>query len=108
LSSSRSRELEATLCWMAERPLRPRDRLLLKHATRTTPALVDAVVDRLDVATLRHEPAEALALNDLGRVRLRTHAPLAAEPYARSRSTGSFILVDETTNDTLAAGLIGV
>jgi sulfate adenylyltransferase large subunit len=100
------RELDATLCWMADRPLRPRDRLLLKHLTRTTPALVDAVVDRLDLATLEREPAEALGCNDLGRVRLRTQGALAAEAFAADRAAGSFILIDEATNDTVAAGLV--
>jgi sulfate adenylyltransferase subunit 1 (EFTu-like GTPase family) len=103
-----TRELEATVCWMAEAPLRERGRYLLKHTTRTVKAVVDRIEDRLDVVTLEREtsPAE-LAMNELGRVHLRVSAPLAVDPYAENRTTGSFILIDEATNDTVGAGLIG-
>src|SRR4051812_3505219 len=102
-----TRELEADLCWMAEAPLRPRARVLLKHTTATVPAVVDDLVARLDVETLDEVPAPAeLVLNDLGRVRVRTQRPLAVDPYAVNRTTGAFILVDEATNDTVAAGMV--
>jgi bifunctional enzyme CysN/CysC len=101
------RDVEATVCWMADAPLRARGRYLLKHTTHTTRAVVEAVVDRVDVDTLRaHEGAGELALNDIGRVRLRTARALAHDPYARNRTTGSFILVDESTNDTVGAGML--
>ncbi len=102
-----ARELDAELCWMASTPLRPGARLAVKHAAHTARAIVEAVADRVDVATLEREPApEGLGLNDIGRVRLRTSRPLAFDPYAVNRATGSFILIDEATNDTVAAGMI--
>jgi bifunctional enzyme CysN/CysC len=102
-----TRQLEAELCWMAEAPLRPRARLLLKHTTVTVPVVVDALEARLDLETLGAEPGPAeLALNDLGRVRLRTARPLAVDSYRSNRTTGAFILVDEATNDTVAAGMV--
>jgi sulfate adenylyltransferase subunit 1 (EFTu-like GTPase family) len=101
------RELEADVCWMADAPLRPRGRYLLKHTTATVRAVVDDVRDRVDVHTLdRDAAATELALNDIGRVRLRTSRPLAFDPYSRNRTTGSFILIDEATNDTVGAGMI--
>ena len=71
-------------------------------------AVVDELVDRVDVHTLepRARAAPSSALNDIGRVRLRTSTPLAFDPYARNRATGSFILIDEATNDTVGAGMI--
>ena len=101
------RELEADVCWMADAPLRPRGRYLLKHTTATVRAVVDDVRDRVDVHTLdRDAAATELALNDIGRVRLRTSRPLAFDPYSGNRTTGSFILIDEATNDTVGAGMI--
>jgi sulfate adenylyltransferase subunit 1 len=102
-----ARDLAADVCWMADAPLRPGGRYAIKHATHTARAIVEAIEDRVDVANLRREPAPGeLALNDIGRVRLRTSKPLAFDPYARNRATGSFILIDEGTNDTVGAGMI--
>jgi sulfate adenylyltransferase subunit 1 len=102
-----TRQVEATVCWFAERPLLPRARLLLQHTTRTTKAIATELVDRLDVVTLAHEPGPAeLAMNDLGTVRLTLAGPVAADAYRTNRASGSFILLDESTNDTVGAGLI--
>jgi len=102
-----ARDLVADVCWMAEAPLRPGGRYAIKHATHTARAIVEAIDDRVDVTSLGREPAPGeLALNDIGRVRLRTSKPLAFDPYARNRATGSFILIDEATNDTVGAGMI--
>jgi sulfate adenylyltransferase large subunit len=102
-----AREVEATVCWMADAPLRAGARYAIKHATHAARAVVDEVVDRVDVHTLTPDPAATqLGLNDIGRVRLRTSKPLAFDPYLRNRSTGSFILIDEATNDTVGAGMI--
>jgi sulfate adenylyltransferase large subunit len=102
-----SRELQATVCWMADAPLRAGERYAIKHATHGARAIVDKVVDRVDVHTLApDESAAELGLNDIGRVRLRTSKPMAFDPYARNRATGSFILIDESTNDTVGAGMI--
>ena len=101
------RDIEATICWMADRPLRAGDRVLCKHTTRTVPAIVTELVDRTDVDTLEREAGvESLQLNDIGRVRLRTSTPLAFDAYRDNRATGSFILIDETTNGTVAGGMI--
>jgi sulfate adenylyltransferase large subunit len=101
------RELEASVCWMSDRPLQPGGRYALKHTTRSTPAVVDGIAHRVDVETLAQDTsARELGLNDIGRVRLRTGDPLVYDPYARNRSTGSFILIDEASNDTVGAGMI--
>jgi sulfate adenylyltransferase large subunit len=100
------RELEATVCWMSDRPLQPGGRYALKHTTRSTRAVVDGIAHRVDVETLAQDTsARELGLNDIGRVRLRTGDPLVYDPYARNRTTGSFILIDETSNDTVGAGM---
>jgi bifunctional enzyme CysN/CysC len=102
-----ARELQADVCWMAEQPLRPGSRYVLKHTSRTVTAVVDAIEDIIDVHTLeRVAPPEELELNDIARVHLRTSAPLALDPYASNRRTGSFILIDQDTNGTVGAGMI--
>jgi bifunctional enzyme CysN/CysC len=101
-----SSTFDATVCWMADAPLRPGARLLVKHTTRTAKTIVTALQDRLDVTTLERQPADALALNDIGRVTLRTATPLAVEPYAADRVTGAFVLVDEATGATVGAGMV--
>ena len=80
---------------------------MLQHTTRTTKAIATELIDRLDVVTLAREPEPAeLAMNDLGTVRLTLAGPVAADAYATNRASGSFILLDEATNDTVGAGLI--
>jgi sulfate adenylyltransferase subunit 1 (EFTu-like GTPase family) len=102
-----TRELEADLCWLAAEPLKPGGRYLLKHTTRSVGAIVDGLIDVVDVHTLERGRAPGeLALNDIGRVRLRTSAPLVVDPYDSNRRTGSFILIDEPTNGTVGAGMI--
>jgi sulfate adenylyltransferase large subunit len=100
-------ELEATVCWFGERPLRAGDRLRLKHTTRVTPCRVSAVSSVLEVNDLHLQPADELADNDIGVVHLVTATPLAVDSYRRDRITGSFVLVDEATNATVAAGMVG-
>ena len=100
-------ELEATVCWFGDRPLRAGDRFRIKHTTRVTPVRVVAVRSRLDVNALELEPADELSDNDIGVVALATATPLAIDPYRRDRITGSFVLVDERTNATVAAGMVG-
>jgi len=81
--------------------------VLLKHTTRTTRAIVSAVDGVLDLDTVRIVAAEDLGLNDIGRLRIRTAEPIAAEPYARHRRTGAFLLIDAQSGQTLAAGMVG-
>jgi bifunctional enzyme CysN/CysC len=103
-----SQDVDAMVCWMSEvGSLQPRQKLAIKHTTRWARAMVNDVQYRLDVNTLhRDEDASSLALNEIGRVSLRTTAPLFFDEYRRNRLTGSFILVDEATNNTVAAGMI--
>jgi bifunctional enzyme CysN/CysC len=102
-----ARELDATVCWMAERPLEPRTRLVVKQTTRSVRAIVDELVSVVDIHTLEDRPSpERLELNDIARVRLRLAEPLAVDPYAENRATGAFILIDEATNDTVGAGMV--
>ena len=101
------RELAADVCWMTDEPLRVGSRYLVKHTSRNATAIVEAIEDVLDVHTLeRGEAGTELALNDIGRVRLRTSSPLAFDPYTANRRTGSFILIDESSNRTVGAGMI--
>ena len=101
-------ELETTVCWLAEKPLRPGARLLLKHGTRTTQVIVGAITERLDPETLRFGAAPAqLQINDIAHVGLRTADALPVDDYADVRATGSFLLIDPPTGNTLAAGLVG-
>ena len=101
-----ARELEATVCWMSERPAEQGARLAIKHTTRWARAILDEIVGVLDVETFEQVTAERLALNDLARVRLRLSAPLLVDPYGVNRATGAFILVAEATNETVGAGMV--
>ena len=102
-----ARELDATICWFADTPARAGDRVALKQGTRTVRATVQALHSRLDPETLDDldGPVE-LALNDIGSVTLRTSSVVVADAYADNRDNGAFILIDETTNDTVGAGTI--
>jgi sulfate adenylyltransferase large subunit len=101
------RALEADICWMTDEPLRPGGRYQLKQTSRYATAIVDAIEDLVDVHTLeRAEGPAELALNDIGRVHLRTSIPLVFDPYTSNRRTGSFILIDEASNRTVGAGMI--
>ena len=101
------RELEADVCWFSERTLRPGARYQLKHLTQTVDAVVDEILDAVDVHTLaRTAPPAELALNDIGRIRLRVRRPIVADAYAGNRATGAFILIEEATNDTVAGGMV--
>ena len=103
-----AQDVEAMICWMDEsHPLRVGAKYTIKHTTRTARAVVRGLQYRLDVNTLhRDDTATELALNEIGRVRLRTTVPLLADEYRRNRTTGGFIIVDETSNRTVAAGMI--
>nr|MDQ4041622.1 GTP-binding protein [Actinomycetota bacterium] len=101
------REIVADVCWMADAPLRERGRYAIKHTTRSARAVVEAIEHRVDVHTLQPDGGGGeLGLNDIGRVRLRLSSALATDPYAVNRTTGSFILIDEATNETVGAGMV--
>ncbi len=102
-----ARELEATVCWMAERPLQEGMRLAAKSTTRSVRVVVEELVTAIDIHSLEDvERPDRLELNDIGRVRLRLAEPLVVDPYARNRATGAFILIDEASNDTIGAGMV--
>ncbi|MBM7075116.1 sulfate adenylyltransferase subunit 1 [Micromonospora humida] len=103
-----SQDIEAMVCWMDEtRPLEIGGRYVVKHTTRSARAIVRELHYRLDVNTLhRDETSTALALNEIGRIRLRTTVPLLVDDYHRNRTTGGFVIIDETTNRTVGAGMV--
>jgi bifunctional enzyme CysN/CysC len=101
-----SRELDAMICWMSEAPLTEHGRYTIKHTTRSARAVIESITHRVDINTLEHHDASQLGLNEIGRVHLRCSAPLMLDPYSRNRTTGSFILIDESTNDTVGAGMV--
>jgi bifunctional enzyme CysN/CysC/sulfate adenylyltransferase subunit 1 len=102
-----SQDIDAMICWMTTAPLQPRQKLAIKHTTRTGRALVKDIQYRLDVNTLHRDQAtNELGVNEIGRVTLRTTVPLLCDPYSKNRTTGSFILIDEATGVTVGAGMI--
>ena len=96
------------VCWLTDQSeLRAGAKLAIKHTTRSARALVRNLLYRLDVNELhRDENVDALTLNEIGRITLRTTAPLFFDEYRRNRTTGSFILIDEASGDTVAAGMV--
>jgi bifunctional enzyme CysN/CysC/sulfate adenylyltransferase subunit 1 len=100
-------ELRARVCWMHPRPLQARGKYFLKHTTQTVQASVVALENRIDIRTFEHEPAPSqLALNDVGEIRLRTAKPVVYDGYTTNRLTGSFILIEQGTNQTVGAGML--
>ena len=102
-----SSELQAEVCWMHPRGLQRGKKYHLKHTTHTVQAVVTEIVNKLNMATLEteREPAE-LGVNDIGEIRLRTAKPLVFDGYGINRLTGSFILIEQGTNATVAAGML--
>ncbi len=98
---------EATVCWFQDRPLSVGDRLKIKHTTRVTPAVVESIAGTFDVNELTMSDASELKENEIGVVKLRTATPLAVDPYEADRITGSFVLIDERSFATIAAGMVG-
>ena len=102
-----SQDVEAMVCWFSETKLNPAAKYVLRHTTRETRALVRAVRYKVDINTLHKiEHDLTLGLNDIARLHLRTSTPLFYDSYSKNRTTGSFILIDEQTNATVAAGMI--
>jgi sulfate adenylyltransferase large subunit len=96
----------AALVWMDPRPLELRRRYLLKHASQTVPAVISRLDSQTNLDMLTHEPANSLAMNDIGVVVLQLVRPIALDRYAEHRNTGAFILIDPDTNGTIAAGMV--
>lgn len=98
--------LKAHVCWMVEESLSPRQKIIIKHACKSVKAVVSAIHHRVDINTLATVPTTELGLNDIALVEFKTTTPLVVDPYVKNRQTGSFILIDETTNNTVGAGMI--
>ncbi|MDK9715837.1 MAG: sulfate adenylyltransferase subunit CysN [Sulfuritalea sp.] len=101
-----TRRIEAMLCWLGEAPLDPQRKYLIRQTTRETRAAVEAIGYRLDINSLQQMPAERLGMNDIARVFFKLAQPLCVDTYADNRSTGAFIVIDETNNNTVGAGMI--
>ena len=100
------KQIEATVCWMAEAPMDRARTYLIRHTTRDSKAKLAAIDHRLDVNTLEKVPAEKLAMNDIAQVSFKLAQPLFVDPYAENRGTGAFIIIDESSNNTVGAGMI--
>ncbi|HYO32594.1 MAG TPA: GTP-binding protein [Nocardioidaceae bacterium] len=102
-----TQDIDAMVCWMATAPLKPRQKLAIKHTTRMARVMVKDVQYRLNVNSLHRDlDTKELGLNEIGRVQLRTTIPLLCDPYEKNRTTGSFVLIDEATGVTVGAGMI--
>ncbi len=100
------KQIEATVCWLAETPMDRARTYLIRHTTRDSKAKLAAIDHRLDVNTLEKVPADRLAMNDIAQVTFKLAQPLFADPYADNRGTGAFIIIDESNNNTVGAGMI--
>jgi len=100
------KEIEACVCWLAETPLSPARTYVLRHTTREVKARVAAIHHRLDVNSLEREAATQLQMNDIAHLTLKLAQPIFPDAYAENRATGAFILIEESTNNTIAAGMI--
>jgi len=102
-----TQDITAMLCWFNEQSARPRAKYILKHSSNDQKAIIKEVLYKVDVNTIKRlEDDKELTMNDISKVKIRTTAPLMIDEYIQNRNTGSFILVDEATNETVAAGMI--
>jgi sulfate adenylyltransferase subunit 1 len=100
-------DIEAMICWFSTTNLNPRGKFVIRHTTKETKAIVQGISYKVDINTLRkEEDTTSFSLNEIGRVSIRTAAPLFYDSYNKNRQTGSFILIDPGTNETVAAGMI--
>ena len=101
-----SKKINTILCWLSETALDPKRKYLLKHSARIVKAGVSKIDYRVDINTLDHETVDTLKMNDIGCVELNVQQPLACDDYQKNHATGSFIVIDEASNNTVAAGMI--
>ena len=102
-----TKEITATICWFGEKPLVNGQRLRLKHTSKVTPVRIAAINGVVDIETLKIEDSDSLTTNQIGLATLQTADPLVVDDYREGRVTGSFVLIDEVTNATVAAGMVG-
>jgi len=101
-----TKQIDAMLCWLSESPLDPRRKYLIRHTTRDSKAMLAGIAFRMDINTMEQQPAENLAMNDIARISFKLAQPIFADPYVESRGTGAFIVIDESSNNTVGAGMI--
>jgi len=102
-----SQDIDLMVCWMNKKKLHPNSKYVVRHTTKETKCIVKEINYKIDINTLhRIQDAKELGLNDIGRIRIRTAQPLYFDSYRKNRATGSLILIDENTNETVAAGMI--
>jgi sulfate adenylyltransferase subunit 1 len=100
-------DIEAMICWFSPKPMPPRAKLIVRHTTQETKVVIQEIKYHVDINTLHKiEGVDSFQMNDIGRITLRTATPLIRDSYRRNRITGSFILIDPGTNETVAAGMI--
>jgi sulfate adenylyltransferase subunit 1 len=102
-----SQDIDAMICWFSDKPMTPRGKYILRHTSREVKAIIKEVNYKVNINTLHKiEDDKNFNLNDIGRITVRTSSPLIHDRYKRNRTTGSFILIDAQTNETVAAGMI--
>jgi sulfate adenylyltransferase subunit 1 len=100
------KQIDAMLCWLSETPLSPARTYIVRHTSRESKAKIGAIEYRVDVNTLEQQPVQGLGMNDIAKISFRLAQPLCVDRYADNRATGAFIVIDESTNNTVAAGMI--
>lgn len=101
------KSLDAVLCWLNERPMNPRTKYTIRHTTNEQKGMIQEVLYKVDINTLNElNEGATIGMNDITKVRIKTSKPLLADPYKINRNTGSVILIDDSTNETVAAGMI--
>jgi sulfate adenylyltransferase subunit 1 len=100
------KQIEAMLCWLSETPLSAARTYVIRHTTRESKAKVGGIAYKVDVNTLEHQAAQGLNMNDIARIQFKLARPLAVDSYTENRATGAFIVIDESTNNTVGAGMI--
>ncbi len=101
-----TKQIDAMLCWLSESPLDPRRKYLIRHTTRDSKAMLAGIEFRMDINAMEHQAAEKLGMNDIAKVSLKLAQPIFADSYAANRRTGAFIVIDESSNNTVGAGMI--
>ncbi len=101
-----AKQIDAMLCWLSESPLDPRRKYVIRHTTRESKAMLAGIAYRMDINTMEQQAAEKLAMNDIAKVSFKLAQPIFADPYSENRGAGAFIVIDESTNNTVGAGMI--
>ena len=94
------------LCWLSEQAFDPDRKYIVKHTTRIVQGLITRIDSRVDINTMHQESVNILTMNDIARIGMKVQQPLVIDAYAQNRGTGCFILIDEVSNNTVAAGMI--